>query len=808
MSPQVAVLGIRHHGPGSARSVAAALDELEPNAVVIEGAPELDGIVDLAASPDLVPPVSGLVYVVDEPRRATFYPLAVFSPEWVAMRWALARGVPVRFADLPAANVLAADRGLDTAAVPAPPDPAAEAQGSDGGEVGAESGAVDADLIGDDEGDLVEGDAGTHPPAPWAPAPDTISTLARIAGYDDAERWWEDAIEHRGPASSLERFALLGQAIAEVRAAEDDHERATGTSGRPWRVENDRREAAMRRVLRDVRSGGHERIAVVCGAYHAPALDPASLPPAAHDTRLLKGLAKVKVAATWAPWTAGRLASSSGYGAGVTAPGWYEHLFTTPSGDDPTSSWLVRVAGALRAEQVDASPAAVVEATRLAGTLATVRGRPSVGLAELEDATRAVLCEGSSLPLQLITDVLVIGHGLGSVPESTPMVPLAADLARQQKTLRLKPSAAATVVAVDLRRPGQLARSVLFHRLNLLGIDWAVPVDAGRTSGTFKEGWQLEWRPELAVALIEASVHGTTVEAAATDKAVIEARAATDLTTVARLVEACLLAELADGVTALVSLLAERTAHQHDTVALLDTIEPLARTCRYGDVRGTDVAAIESLLETVVVRAAVGLRAACTALDDDSASTMREAIEAAHRGVTLLDTAALREPWTAALASIAERDDVHGAVSGRSNRLLLDGGTIATDEAGRRMSRRLSRAADAPAAAAWLDGFLAGDVVLLLHDPELLATVDGWVATIDDATFEDLLPLLRRTFARFERPERRQLGEHLRRSGRASAPVAVAGEDGPDLDRAAAAMAKVASLLGLVAPGPGSAASA
>ena len=772
MSGQVAVLGIRHHGPGSARSVAAALDELTPDAVVIEGAPELDAIVGLAASPDLVPPVAGLVYVIDEPRRATFYPLAVFSPEWVAMRWALAHGVPVRFADLPATHLLAPDVESATAS------------------------ATDLDPSDLDPSDLDDVEPAAEA---WAPAPDTISTLARIAGYDDAERWWEDAIEHRSSASSLERFALLGQAIAEVRAAEDEHEQAAGTSGRRWRVENDRREAAMRRVLRDVRSQGHERVAVVCGAYHAPALDPDAMPPAAHDARLLKGLAKVKVAATWAPWTAGRLASRSGYGAGVTAPGWYEHLFTTPPGDDATSSWLVRVAGALRAEQIDASPAAVVEATRLASTLATVRGRPSVGLAELDDATQAVLCDGSSLPLRLITDVLVIGHGLGSVPESTPMVPLAADLARQQKTLRLKPSAAPSIVTVDLRRPAQLARSVLFHRLTLLGIDWAMPVDAGRTSGTFKEGWQLEWRPELAVALIEASVHGTTIEAAATDRSVGAARDATDLTTVAGLVEACLLAELPDGVRALVALLAERTAHQHDTLALLDTVEPLARTCRYGDVRGTEVAAIEALLETVVVRASVGLRAACTALDDDSAARLRDAVEAAHRGVTLLDTAPLRDPWARALASVAERDEVHGSVSGRINRLLLDGGAITTSEAGRRMSRRLSRASDASSAAAWLDGFLAGDAVLLLHDPELLATIDGWVAAIDDATFEDLLPLLRRTFARFERPERRQLGEHLRRVG-SDAPLPVASQDAEvDLTRAGPAMAKVADLLGLVA---------
>ena len=89
--------------------------------------------------------------------------------------------------------------------------------------------------------------------------------------------------------------------------------------------------------------------------------------------------------------------------------------------------------------------------------------------------------------------------------------------------------------AVDLRQPAQLARSVLFHRLALLGVHWAVPTATGRTTGTFKEAWQLEWRPELAVDLIEAGLHGTTVESAATAKAIAEATASEDLAAITAL---------------------------------------------------------------------------------------------------------------------------------------------------------------------------------------------------------------------------------------------------------------------------------
>jgi Family of unknown function (DUF5682) len=770
---QVEILGIRHHGPGSARSVGEALDELQPDLVLVEGAPELDQVVELLGDPQMRPPVAGLVYAVDKPRRAMFYPLAAFSPEWVAVRWALAHRIPVRFADLPAVHQLADP-------VPEPQDTAEN--GEDANEDGAEA------------------NAGTTPskrPGP-APRPDPIAMLAAVAGYDDPERWWEDAVEHSG-TSSLARFAAVKEAMAAVRENDD---RATTD---PDVLENARREAAMRRVIRAASKLGAERIAFVCGAYHAPALDPSTFPPAAMDSALLAGLPKAKVAATWAPWSSGRLALASGYGAGVASPGWYQHLFShwaqqpqagVEESRDIASSWLVRIARELREQQFDASTASVVEASRLAAALAAVRGRPSIGLTELDDAAEAVLCEGSRVPLALIHDTLVVGRDLGSVPDSAPIVPLAADLARAQRSLRLKPTASHTTLTLDLRREGPLARSVLLHRLRLLGVDWGTQADAGRTTGTFKEAWDLEWRPELAVAVIEAGLFGTTVLDAAAARVADVAAEADDLATLGRLVSDCLLADLPEGLRAVVGILEERTARQHDVLALLGTVEPLARTVRYGDVRGVDVAGVAGVLRAIVVRASIGLPAACASLDDDAATAVRAALEGAQRGIALLDEEDMRTRWIAALVSVAAQDGVHGSVSGRVNRMILDAGQIDEPEAAARMSRRLSTAAPAPAAAAWLDGFLSGASVLLVHDPALLGIVDGWVSGIGEETFDDLLPLLRRTFSRFASPERRTIGEHVSQLGSHS-PAHVGEALTLDLERARPAILRVANLLGL-----------
>ncbi|MFC9062775.1 DUF5682 family protein, partial [Streptomyces sp. NPDC057074] len=106
-APGPLLLGVRHHGPGSARGVRAALEAARPGIVLIEGPPEADALIPLAADEDMRPPVALLAHAVDEPGRSAFWPLAEFSPEWVALRWALEHDVPARFIDLPAAHSLA-----------------------------------------------------------------------------------------------------------------------------------------------------------------------------------------------------------------------------------------------------------------------------------------------------------------------------------------------------------------------------------------------------------------------------------------------------------------------------------------------------------------------------------------------------------------------------------------------------------------------------------------------------------------------------------------------------------------------------
>src|SRR5258707_15513613 len=97
-----AVLGVRHHGPGSARSVGAELERLRPATVLIEGPADADPLLALAAAPGMAPPVALLAYAPDAPRLSSFWPYAVFSPEWQAITGGARPKVPGRFCDPPA----------------------------------------------------------------------------------------------------------------------------------------------------------------------------------------------------------------------------------------------------------------------------------------------------------------------------------------------------------------------------------------------------------------------------------------------------------------------------------------------------------------------------------------------------------------------------------------------------------------------------------------------------------------------------------------------------------------------------------
>lgn len=735
----VHLLGIRHHGPGSARNVASYLKKLQPDIILVEGPPEAEAMLKWAIHPGMKPPVSILAYNTENPRQAAFYPFAEFSAEWQAIYYGLYNNLPVRFIDMPLVHSFALEKS---------PEDSAENR------VTSDNAAQDT------------------------PNRDPFSYFAELEGHSDGELWWETHFESR--RDDAEIFEAVNEAVSALRASIPEKND----------LREKLREAFMRKGIRTAEKEKYQKIAVICGAWHVPALQ--NMPSQKDDNELMKGLTKVKVEATWVPWTFNRLTLRSGYGAGVLSPGWYNHLWQYPL-DDGTR-WMSNVAKMLRKKNLDISVAHVIEAVRLANALASLRNISRAGLDELNEATVTVLGFGDDILLRLIQEELIVNDLMGSVPETVPKVPLLIDIEQLQKKFRLQPTSEIKEVKLDLREPNDLAKSTFLHRIALLGINWG-HLTQSRSKGTFKEEWQLMWDPSFAIDIIERGIWGNTLEEAATKYMAHEASLTQSASQLVNLLEQTVPADLPGSVEAMITRLDLLTAATSDITELMKSVPGLANIVKYGNVRNTDTAVLKQMLDSMIVRICVGIHLSCINIDIDAARELLDLVVNTDYAIAIVNDEAMLSEWQEALVKIIGSGQSNPLIAGYATRLLKDKGVIEMEEAGKKLSFFMSVTNTPSDAAYWFEGFLKSSGTILLLDDQLWNLMNSWIDSVAEESFTELLPVLRRTFAEFTSAERRKLGEKARGMASGSAVLKVAREN-IDEERAMKIIPVIQTLLG------------
>ncbi len=705
MDHNIQIYGIRHHGAGSSRSMLEALALQNPDVILIECPADCQHLIPFVSDALITPPAAILVYDKQDPHICAYYPFTLFSPEWQGMLFATKTGAEIRFMDLP--------------------------QG------------ISFYLKEQDE----------TPPKVGQLIRDPFAYMADIAGYDDPERWWDTYIEQQG--SPPEIFKMIQHLMSELRLA--------GGAGRP---SNLIREAHMRMQLRQALRDGYKNIAVVCGAWHSPALDHATH-SASDDRKLLKGLTKKTTSATWVPWSYNRIARHSGYSSGVISPYWYEALFTNP--EKAVATWMSRAGSILNEMGHSISPAHVIESTMMANALANLRERSGPGISELFDAISAVYLRGNDQLIEQMKIRLLEGENVGSVSEDIPMVPLQKDLEAQIKKARLTrdwKSQSGVEKQLDLRKKTHLLASRLLHKMNLLNIPWGSEEELDHNPlGNFHEYWYLEWIPDYAILIIEASMWGNTLNEAATNLVQDHLQREDNFDQLGQLLHQVLHGHLPELIDPIARRITQIGNLSQDVALLLHLIPSLILSLRYGDTARLNVDSVRELLNQVFPRVCLLLPRQVNHIADDVAQDLLPLILKVNQTIQLDDNDQHQSLWFSALGDIMQHHESHPIIKGVSIKILLGKEVIPLSEVNRIVSYELSSYTDPYHPALFLQGLVYDGGWLLIQKASIRNLIGDWFQGLTEEEFLHFLPIVRRSLGVFSDHEKKTILSLISGSG-------------------------------------------
>ena len=720
--------GVRHLSPASAHHLLGLLERVRPKCVLIEGPSDACDLLHHLAKPEVQPPVALLAYTTQSPVQSILYPLAEYSPEFQAIRWALHHDASVRFIDLPAAASIRCERK--------PTVPESEDQES-----------LHAYL--ERQTQFYEG-------------------AAASGGEPDYETFWERHFEHCLNADTfIQKIAVMSEALR------DCTEEIQWVSDRKGAGYNLIREAYMKRQIQTAIGEGYapEEVVVVCGSYHLFGLRDC-LAPMSDDE--IASLPNVPVNLTLMPYSYYRLSSQSGYGAGNKAPSYFQllwELIQANEMDRLSSVYLTIVGETARDEGHMNSTASIIEAVRLSQSLASMHESEIPTLRDLHDSAICLLGNGELPVLATAFARIDVGTAIGSLPEGVAQTPVQTDMNRVLTRLRLEKykTAVAQDLILDLREKRtvqnresafmDLNRSVFFHRLTILGIRFCTQI-AQSDASAWAEKWVLQWTPEAEIEIVEASLKGETVENAAAFSLKEQFEATNDIVVVAQLLRLAfagqLLKEAPNGVARIQALCSDGSSF----IALAAACSQISDILQYKDVRGVDTSPLLPILEQLFLKATLVFfdGAGC---DDESANKAVTAIEYMHSVSQEQFEYVDDELWLQKLRAVALADDRNAKLSGVSAALLMERGQMTDEEFGCEVSRRLSYGVPGDLAALWFEGLCARNRYVLLSHIGIWRQLDDYLEAQELDDFKRSLVFLRRAFGTFSPHEKNSIIEIL-----------------------------------------------
>jgi hypothetical protein len=188
--------------------------------------------------------------------------------------------------------------------------------------------------------------------------------------------------------------------------------------------------------------------------------------------------------------------------------------------------------------------------------------------------------------------------------------------------------------------------------------------------------------------------------------------------------------------------------------------------------------------------------AAFSQIKQEVAVELFQKLLATNHAINILDDPIHLKRWNEVLTQITTMQYVNGLLTGACTRILFDKEIFDIPEAATQMLYALSSGNEPIYSANWLEGFLHGSGLLLIHNQNLWNILDSWVDGLSMAGLKAILPLLRRTFANFSAVERQKMLE-LAKLGQLDDPPESEAMVSIELARAKQVVPIVKTLLGI-----------
>lgn len=475
------IIGIRHHSPACAKLVETLINKIRPKYVLIEGPMNFnDRLNELYLNHEL--PIAIYTYsvekdTVDSFRNGAWYPFAEHSPEWQALQSGKLVNANVKFIDIPSSYMsISSD----------------------------ESEALLLDEVKDHD---------------WEIEFDEV--LCKKLGVTNTDTLWDQLFE-----DDLSFEDLQQSLNAYFKILRGDK---TGSQ------ENQLREHMMARWINWAISQKNGPVLVVCGGYHAPALDRlwSSLPIENEEPLLPQVKESIIHDAYLVPYSYKRLDALAGYSAGMPASQYQQWVFEL--GVNKAGLMLVEtIFSKLRTLKIPASTADMKAVFLSAQALSQVRGHKNILRNDWLDAiTSALIKDYLEVPLPwsyrgplmahtnpIIVNMLDVLAGKdinGKLSKRTPAPALVNEIMDFIDSLTDNFPAD---IKLDLLLDKDKITNQRLYQITILGIPDIKKINP-RTNAIlteFTELWSINKSINQQAALIEASIYGGTLLEAACAK--------------------------------------------------------------------------------------------------------------------------------------------------------------------------------------------------------------------------------------------------------------------------------------------------